>query len=75
MACVFWKILRSRFVEVWLVQDRPVPELVAATGTGLLGGFTLFQVRLYHDNDVTGWYSIVHSSATYLFAPNASCML
>ena len=25
-------------------QDRPVPELVAATGSGWLGGFTLFQV-------------------------------
>jgi cleavage and polyadenylation specificity factor subunit 1 len=27
-------------------KDRPVPELVAATGSGLLGGFTLFQVAL-----------------------------
>jgi hypothetical protein len=28
-----------------LLQDRFVPELVTATGSGLLGGFTLFQVR------------------------------
>ena len=28
-------------------QDRPVPELVAATGSGISGGFTLFQV-LFH---------------------------
>ena len=28
----------------FLQQDRPVPELVAATGSGFLGGFTLFQV-------------------------------
>jgi hypothetical protein len=28
-----------------LLQDRFVPELVTATGSGSLGGFTLFQVR------------------------------
>ena len=28
-------------------EDRPVPELVAATGSGISGGFTLFQV-LFH---------------------------
>jgi cleavage and polyadenylation specificity factor subunit 1 len=27
-------------------QDRPVPELVVATGSGHMGGFTLFQVRI-----------------------------
>jgi len=26
------------------MQEKPVPELVAATGVGNLGGFTLFQV-------------------------------
>jgi cleavage and polyadenylation specificity factor subunit 1 len=31
--------------ETYLWQDRPVPELVAATGTAPLGGFTLFQVH------------------------------
>jgi len=29
-------------------KDRAVPELVAATGSGPLGGFTLFQVQFFH---------------------------
>jgi cleavage and polyadenylation specificity factor subunit 1 len=36
-----------------LLQDRYVPELVAATGSGPLGGFTLFQVRSRIPNPVT----------------------
>ena len=35
-----------------LLQDRFVPELVTATGSGLLGGFTLFQVRSRISNPV-----------------------
>jgi hypothetical protein len=36
-----------------LLQDRFVPELVAATGSGLLGGFTLFQVRSRIPNPIS----------------------
>ena len=36
-----------------LLQDRFVPELVTATGSGLLGGFTLFQVRSRTPNPVS----------------------
>ena len=34
-------LLTNRLISF---QDRPVPELVAATGSGISGGFTLFQV-------------------------------
>jgi len=37
-------LLTNRLISF---QDRPVPELVAATGSGISGGFTLFQV-LFH---------------------------
>ena len=36
-----------------LLQDRFVPELVTATGSGLLGGSTLFQVRSRIPNPVS----------------------
>lgn len=34
-----------RISRLTYLQDRPVAELVAATGSGGMGGFTLFQVR------------------------------
>jgi len=40
-----------------LLQDRFVPELVTATGSGLLGGFTLFQVRSRTPNHVSSLFS------------------
>ena len=40
----------NRYLCSHLYQDRPVPELVAATGAGHLGGFTLFQVHLELDS-------------------------
>ncbi len=40
-----------------LLQDRFVPELVTATGSGLLGGFTLFQVRSRTPNPVSSLFS------------------
>lgn len=40
------RVCGLRISLIWVFfQDRPVAELVAATGSGSLGGFTLFQVR------------------------------
>ena len=35
------------FESLSVSQDRPVPELVAATGYGYTGGFTLLQVVMH----------------------------
>lgn len=43
-----------------LLQDRFVPELVTATGSGLLGGFTLFQVRSRISNLVCHLLTVYH---------------
>ena len=47
---VAWNGVRPSLVpvdtnDIHCSQDRPVPELVAATGSGPMGGFTLFQVH------------------------------
>lgn len=43
---VSYQIFRSIFFVEQSSQDRAVPELVAATGLGALGAFTLFQRNL-----------------------------